>query len=158
VPFIVRRPGAARAGTRTHGVAYHVDLAATIVDATGAQHPGRRSDGRDIEALAGKSLAPLVSGQADRVHAPEEPLDCERFGTKVLIQEHWKVLNIPTAMGGDRQWHLYDLSHDMAEQFPVEIQEPARFKAMIAASDQWAKANNVLSMPCDWNPYSSRGQ
>jgi arylsulfatase A-like enzyme len=133
VPFVVRRPGAARAWTRTHAVACHVDLAATILDAAGLQHPGTRSDGRDSEALAGKSLAALVSGQADRVHAPEEPLGFERFGTKALIQEPWKVLNITNAMGSDCQWHLYDLSHDMAEPFPVEIQEPARFKAMIAA-------------------------
>ena len=55
-------------------------------------------------------------------------------------------------------WHLYDLSQDMAEQLPLEDKYPERQKAMIAAYDQWAKDNGVLSIPPDWNPYTAVGK
>ena len=33
-----------------------------------------------------------------------------------------------------------------------------RHKAVIASYDQWAKNNNVLTIPPDWNPYSAVGK
>jgi hypothetical protein len=46
----------------------------------------------------------------------------------------------------------------MAEQLPLEDKYPERQKAMIAAYDQWAKDNNVLTIPPDWNLYTAVGK
>lgn len=139
-------------------MAHHIDMAATVLDAAIVPHPGTEFQGRKVFAMQGKSMLPYLNGETDRIHSAEEPLGFELLGSKAFIQDFWKITFISKGMAGDNQWHLYDLKQDMAEEFPLEEQHPDRLAAMIAAYEQWAKDNNVLTIPPDWNPYTAVGK
>jgi choline-sulfatase len=144
VPFLVRGPGIA-AGTRLGVTARSVDLLPTVLAAVGVPAPGR---------LAGRSLWPLLRGEASLPEAPsysESLLPLVHFGwsdLRALREGRWKYIQAPRP-------ELYDLERDPGELRDLAAVEPARveaFRAALArqlAAEQAAPANAGSGVPAE---------
>ena len=121
-----------------------------MLDLAQVARPGPSYQGRPVEAIAGRSLVPVLADPAARVRSADEPLGYELSGNKALFKGNLKlVLSIPPV--GDGQWHLYELSTDPGETRDLKTVLPQQFAAMQADYAAWAKAHGVLDMPEGYN-------
>lgn len=111
IPLLASWPGRIEAGRVIGGVASHIDLAPTVLDALGCAPPA---------SMEGQSLVPVLSGQAE---APSRPafvefgryeVDHDGFGgfqpMRAVIEGAYKL--VVNLLGTDE---LYDLAADPAE-------------------------------------------
>lgn len=145
VPLIVSGPGVVPA--HVDSLSFVTDITPTIYDYAGID-PAKWNG---PVPLTGKSLAPVLRGRADRTHAPDAAVGIEVGGNAALFKGDYKITHV-TLPWGDAQWHLYHLSDDPGEAKDLREQEPARFKAMLADYDAYAKNMGVLKLPDDFNP------
>lgn len=150
VPLIIAWPGnpRIRAGAINDGLAHVTDILPTLLDL--ARVPGQdgRWNGRPVERLAGRSLAPMLAGAEGSVHG-DRPLGYELSGNAALFRGDFKLVrNLPPT--GDGRWRLYDLKVDPGETRDLAAAMPERFAAMRADYAAYAKANGVLEMPAGY--------
>jgi arylsulfatase/uncharacterized sulfatase len=133
------------------GLTHVTDIVPTLLDLAQVAHPGTTYQGRNIEAIAGRSLVPVLADPATRLRTADQTLGYELAGNKALFKGNLKlVLNIPPV--GDGRWHLYDLSTDPGETRDLQKVLPQQFVAMQADYAAWAQAHGVLPMPEGYNP------
>ncbi len=147
VPLIIAWPGhsAIRAGAISDGFAHVTDILPTLIDLADVPGHGARWQGRGVEPIAGRSLAPMLAGAADSVHG-DAPIGYELSGNAALFRGDYKLVrNLPPT--GDGRWQLYDIRNDPGETRDLSAAMPERFAAMRADYDAFAKANGVLAMP-----------
>ena len=143
VPFIITLPpGLVQARGRVVPASAHaVDLAPTLLDLAGAA---------PRDGLEGRSLLPALNDPAAAVHPDDDAIGYELSGNAVLWQGRFKLVkNLPPY--GDGRWHLFDIMADPGETRDLATAEPARFAAMQAEWQHWAKANKVLPMPAGYS-------
>jgi arylsulfatase A-like enzyme len=151
VPMIVTGPALAQQhrGQISHAMAYVKDLAPTILGLAGVEHPGVRYQGRDIEAMTGNSLLPIVSGQADTVHSKHDVIAYEIGGNAALIKGDYKIIYNRGA-AGDEQWHLYNIARDPGETRQLNAIEPAIYADLLTEYERYVVENGVLEVPDDY--------
>ncbi len=122
-PLIVHWPqGIAAKGAIRHAPGYLPDIMATILDVTGTAYP-EIFDGRPIEPLEGRSLAPVF----DRDGLERPPMFWEHEGNAAVRIGKWKLVR-----DYPRPWELYDMEadrtelHDLAAAHPDRVAEMAR--------------------------------
>jgi arylsulfatase A-like enzyme len=134
-----------------NGFAHVNDIVPTLLDLAHVSRPGDTYNGRKIEPMIGRSLLPVLKGEAERVHPADEPIGYELSGNQAVFKGDLKLLkNIPPV--GDGQWHLYDIVNDPGETKDLQARLPDVFKAMQADYAAYAKANQVLPMPDGYEP------
>lgn len=150
VPLIVAWPGSdrVRAGGINAGFAHVTDIVPTLADLAGIRLHGGTWQGRAVEPITGRSLAPMLAGAAGSVHG-DTPLGYELSGNAALFRGDYKLVrNLPPT--GDGQWRLYDIAADPGETRDLAAALPDRFAAMMADYRAFAKANGVLDMPAGY--------
>ena len=101
VPLVIRLPGAAHAGAERGQLAEMVDLFPTICDLLGVPHPG------GPQALAGRSLAPLVADPA---------AEHRRIVHAMLLEGRMaRTESLKLNFYADERGELYDLATDPDE-------------------------------------------
>lgn len=115
------------------------DIAPTLLDYAGVPSSGTTFQGRTVLPITGKSARPWLEGKAAQVHAADEPLGTELFGSRALRKGDWKATDI-----GDGQWRLFDVSHDPGETSDLAAANPAKLRELTADWDAYAKANGVI--------------
>lgn len=144
-PFIAWWPGHIPAGKIVDGTAHIIDIAPTFYDVAGADYPSK-ADGHDIQPLAGKSLVPVLSGQADTV-SRGKPLFWEWAGNRAVRSGRWKYIHVDDQIGDE----LYDIAADRAENNNVAVQHPDVVERLKNEWRQWAGANHVrYPYPSSW--------
>ena len=138
--------GLARAKTIGGAYVSVADIAPTLLDYAGIPSTGTTFEGRTVLPITGKSAKPWLQGKAAFVHAADEPLGTELFGSRALRKGDWKVTDI-----GDGQWRLFDIAKDPGETQDVSDKYPDKLRELAADWDAYAKANNVI-LP-DQAPY-----
>jgi arylsulfatase A-like enzyme len=114
VPFIFKAPGglsssSSGAGTNSSAAAnltkvikaftYVDDIAPTILDYAGVQHPGTTYKGHPVHAVMGKSLKPLFDGTTDKVYGENDIVADEMFNnTAVYTGGGWKPMKHEPSM------------------------------------------------------------
>ena len=127
------------------------DIVPTLLAVAGvAPHTGTYQ-GHPVEPLTGSNLLPLLQGKAQQVHPDEQPIGYELSGSSALFKGDYKLVRVLQGVG-DGQWHLYNIQSDPGETKDLQATMPARFDAMRADYDAYAKANQVLDMPADYDP------
>ena len=151
VPLIVAGvPGST--ANRIQSALTHVnDIVPTLLDIAGAAHPGTRYKGQPVQPLAGRSLVPVLTGQADRVYPMDTPIGYELSGNAALFKGDLKLVrNMPPI--GDNQWHLFDLRTDPGETHDLRDVQPQVFAQMQADYAAYAREHGVLPMPEGYDP------
>ena len=146
VPLIIAGQPVAIARQHTGAFAYVTDIAPTILDLAGVSPPSTHYGGRQVEPMIGRSLLPLIRGEADRVYAPDEPIGYELAGNSALFQGDYKLVRNRLPVGDD-QWHLYNIVADPGETRDLGEEMPQRFQRMLALYEQYAADNGVLPVP-----------
>jgi len=142
-PLIIAGPGVKHAGDINGSFLQVMDIAPTLYEIAGAEHPSKELGSR-IAGLQGKSLVPLLAGHTDAIRDEKDWVGWEMFGNRAVRQGDWKILNILGAAGGSGQWQLFNLRNDPAESTDLSQREPARLKEMIVLWDRYAKENGVI--------------
>ena len=142
-------------GMRTDAVypkfAHVKDIAPTLLDLAGVQHPGTRYKGQSVEAMTGRSLMPVLKSTDVRAHPVDEPVGYELSGNMAVYRGDLKLTR-NMAPVGDGQWHLYDIVKDPGETQDLQSSQPDEFQRMRADYDAYAQANGVLPMPEGYEP------
>lgn len=151
VPLIISGATGIQHNQTFNGLAHINDIAPTLLELAQVPRPGNSYKGKAVEVMTGTSLLPVLTGQAQRVHAPDEAIGYELSGNQAVFKGDLKLIrNIPPV--GDGQWHLYDIRKDPGETRDLQSQMPDVFKAMQADYAAYAKANGVLPMPEGYDP------
>lgn len=120
VPFVISGPGIADRGF-VDGRAQVSDITPTLLDLAGVEY--------DRDAFYGRSLVPVLSGQAEEVYADTDPFAIEVSGTVALYRGPWKLTRTPEPFG-DGEWHLYEITTDPGETTDLAAQHPALFEEL----------------------------
>lgn len=151
VPLIIAgAPGMQQNGIH-HSFTHVNDIVPTLLELAGVPRPQSPYRGHPILTPGGASLLPVMRGQAQRVHAPDQPIGLELSGNKALFKGDLKLVQNIAPLG-DGQWRLFDLRVDPGETRDLSAAMPQVFREMQADYDAYALANGVLPMPEGYEP------
>ena len=136
VAAFVRWPGGRTGIAHVNGTV--MDVLPTLVEAAGGDWRGDRFAGRTVRTVRGASWVPFLTGRAQRVHAPDEPIGSELFGRRALRRGDWKLVDV------GQGWRLFDLANDPGETTDLSAREPERVRQLAAAWDQYGKDVGVV--------------
>src|SRR5690606_18855716 len=114
-PTIIRYPGFARQGSIATEFATVMDLAPTVLEMGGVEHPAASRNAESIEAMRGRSMLPFLQQRTAQVHPDDAVFGWELFGQRALHRGDWKIARI-SAPNGSGRWELYKLSEDPGER------------------------------------------
>lgn len=143
VPLIVSGAPITPAKEHSRAFSFATDLAPTILELSGTDHPGTRYGGRAIEPMIGRSLVPVIEGRVERPYGEDDPIGYELAGNAALfLGDHKIVMNRGPV--GDNRWHLFDIARDPGETKDLSDREPARLQHMLSLYEAYARNNGVL--------------
>ena len=154
VPLILRYP--ALAGQRLGGSVERsfstvMDLAPTMLELAGVQHPGRQWKGRQIEPMRGKSWVQYLTAKAKGdvetakvgIHNDEAVHGWELFDRTAVRKGKWKATFIPKPYGPE-VWQLFDLEEDPGETHDLSGQEQGKLKDLLAAYKRYHEEVGIV--------------
>jgi arylsulfatase/uncharacterized sulfatase len=151
VPMVVSVPGSTRQNHIENALTHVTDIAPTLLDLAQIKPAGTQYKGAAVEPMIGRSLVPLLLGQATAVRSASDVLGYELSGNAALFKGTLKLTKNSLPVG-DGQWHLYDLEKDPGETHDLSLSMPVEFAAMQADYAAYVAANNVLTMPEGYTP------
>jgi arylsulfatase len=137
-PFIAWFPKQIKGGTLVKGTGHLIDLAPTFYELAGAKYPASYQ-GAAVHPLPGKSLVPLLRGNATAVNR-DEPLFWERAGNRAVRKGDWKIVSTYPGY----KWELYDLSTDRGETKDLAADRPEIVNELSVAYFKWAERTGVV--------------
>ena len=140
-PFIANWPrGNFENGAVLSGTAHVSDLMATCIDLGKTNYP-THFNGRDITPTVGKSIMPLLAGDAS--YQSQKTYFWEHFGSNAIRKGPWKLVKLDK----DSAWELYNLDVDKTEMNNVAAQYPKRVAELESEWTQLAKDYQAFPMP-----------
>lgn len=143
VPAFARYPATIEAGQRSDAFATVMDLMPTFLALAGSEHPGTNYQGRVVHGPQGRSLLPLLSGDAARVHDSDDFTGWELYGHRGIRQGPWKIV-WDQREGDDARWRLFNVEEDRQERRDLGREHPDRLEHMISLWDRYAAENGVI--------------
>lgn len=137
-PFIAWYPKKIKAGTLVKGTGHLIDIAPTFYELAKATYPANYHNVKS-NPLVGKSLTPVLFGQATEVNRGE-PLFWERAGNRAVHKGKWKLVSTFPSY----TWELYDLETDRGETTDVAAKFPAVVNELSVEYFQWAERTGVV--------------
>jgi len=121
------------------------DIAPTILELAGIDHPGAQYKGRSLEPVTGESFVAILDGDdpanGDRI------VGMELFGKRVIRSGDWKLVHMPEPYGNG-EWQLFNIKDDLGEAHDLAAENPRKLAEMKAWWDEYARENGVI-IP-DW--------
>lgn len=111
-PLILAGPGI-DAGVQNDSFAYVWDLMPTILDIAGIDHP-EQFKGRKVEALRGRSLKDVLTGEVDAAYESDTFIGGEMGNGMWMRQGDFKAVSVAPPYGSG-EWHLYNVADDPGE-------------------------------------------
>ncbi len=146
VPAFVHYPSWIRGGQRSAALSSVLDLMPTFLAVAQTSFPGSTYQGREVAQPIGKSLVPLLKGEAKTVRGPDDWLGWELFGSKGVRKGDWKLVWDPNEYEQAR-WHLYNVRDDLAEAHDLAGSNPAKLAEMMAVWRAYQMQNGVIDWP-----------
>ncbi|MHC4933654.1 MAG: arylsulfatase [Planctomycetota bacterium] len=143
-PLIVSGPGVARAGEHSAAVVHVMDVAPTLLEIAGIDHP-KVYRGRDILPIQGKSMAGFLRGKSESVRGPEEPLGWEFISWRAMRLGKWKVTWISRPFG-QSDWELFDLEADPGETRDLSGEHPAKLQELVRLWKKYRDENGLVML------------
>ncbi len=141
-PLIVAGPGIAARPQPVKAIATVRDLTPTFLQLAGITAPTVRQ-GKPLLPIEGRSLVPLLTGQAEQVHPPGTEFGFELFGMRALRKGDWKISNINQPFGTST-WQLFNLADDPGETRNLAQANPDELQQLIAAWDRYGERTGVV--------------
>lgn len=139
VPLIVAGPGIGP--QRITSPAMVTDIAPTVLDWLEVDPGASRG-----KPMTGRSLLPVLGGEAASAYGPDEARAVEVSGNSALYLGDYKITrSVPPV--GDGQWRLYNLARDPGETTDLSAREPAVKARLLAEYKAYARRVGVLPMP-----------
>jgi len=130
------------------------DIVPTLMDIAGISGHGDHYRGRPVVSIDGRSMLPLLNGRSDHVYGADEPVGYELAGSAALYRGHYKLVKNIAPLG-DNVWRLYDMALDPGETHDLSLALPALMSSMQADYAAYAKNNNVLPIPDDFDLHAA---
>ena len=146
VPLIVAGESLLQRGVLTDAFTFVTDITPTILSFAGVQPPDGRFGGRPVEAMIGRDLSPVLSGNAEQVYGADDAVGYELAGNAALFQGDYKIVVNRTPLG-DGEWRLFNIKEDPGESNDLASSDPARLQRMLSAYERYKQDNKVLEMP-----------
>lgn len=137
-PFIAWYPSKIKAGTIRTGTGHIIDIAPTFYELASASYP-KKFKNISPNALAGKSLVPVLFGKQDTVQRGE-PLFWERAGNRAVRDGKWKLVSTYPSYA----WELYDLSTDRGETKNLAQANHDVVSRLSVKYFEWAKKTGIV--------------
>lgn len=137
-PFIAWYPSKIKAGTISKGTGHIIDIAPTFYELASSTYP-KKYKNVVPNALAGKSLVPVLFGQVDEVKR-NEPLFWERAGNRAVRDGKWKLVSTYPSY----TWELYDLDTDRGETTNIAREHHDIVSQLSVKYFEWAKKTGVV--------------
>ncbi|MBL7859351.1 MAG: arylsulfatase [Cyclobacteriaceae bacterium] len=137
-PFIAWFPKQIKGGAIVKGTAHLIDIAPTLYDVAGAKYPATYN-GVTAHTLAGKSLIPILNGNAQEVNRGE-PLFWERAGNRAVRKDNWKLVSTYPGY----KWELFDLGTDRGETTDLSGKYPELVNQLSIEYFKWAERTGVV--------------
>lgn len=140
VPMIMSGPGVPAGETAT-AFTLMADVAPTVLALAGVS-----GDAADAKPMTGKSLVPLLGGNATHVYAPDEPVGVNTSGQAALYRGPYKLVRnlLPH---GDNTWRLFDLNADPGETSDLSDSRPDIKRELLHDYRVFANRVGVLEFP-----------
>ncbi len=129
-------------GSINHGTTHVADLMPTLLEVAGATYP-KAQGGQELPPLMGKSLSPVLSGQAESPRTDRDYLAWELFGNHAVRQGDWKI-RWEYESFGKGTWELFNLATDPSERHDLAAAQPDKVREMVALWDSYVRENNVI--------------
>ena len=144
VPAIVNFPRLDRDGERSHTIATVKDVAPTVLELAGVEHPGTVYQGRDIAPLEGTSMLPFLTGRSPSIHDDKHfVMGWELFGRRAIRKGSWKLTWFFEPYGPER-WELFDVSTDVSESQDLSEDEPEIRRELLTLWEDYVAQNGVI--------------
>ncbi|MBX9982900.1 MAG: arylsulfatase [Mycobacterium gordonae] len=139
-------PGFERQGEIGTAFTTAMDIAPTVLELAGVEHPGASYRGRQVAPMQGRSMVGYLSGGAHSVHDAQTGTGWELFGRRAIRQGDWKALHLP-APYGPGVWQLYDLAADPGEIHDLAAEHPDKLAELVALWERYVADNGVIVEP-----------
>lgn len=146
MPLPAKSPFISKTGI-TDQFATVMDLAPTILQMAGVDHPAPSYHGREVVKMRGASWVPYLTGKSDRIHPEDFISGWETCGRAAIRKGDWKAVFIPKPKGPER-WQLYDLSKDPGEvnDLSEKPEQEEKMKEMLVCWEQYVLETGVVPL------------
>ena len=138
-PLIISGPGVA--AMQTDAPAMVTDIAPTLLDWVNAPPPQA-----EARAMTGRSLLPVLTGEAASVYGPTDIRAIEVSGNTALYKGDYKITRSVRPVG-DGEWKLFNMVRDPGETEDLSTVEPEKLAELLSEYDVYAADMGVLEMP-----------
>ena len=140
VPLVMSGPGLPEAA-RIPAFTTMADVTPTLLELAGAE-----SDAPGTKPITGRSLLPLLNGEAGTVYGEDEAVGFSTSGQAALYRGRYKLVrNLPPH--GDSVWRLFDMEDDPGETIDLSDEMPGLKADLMEAYRQYAERVGVLELP-----------
>ena len=152
-PAFFHYPGAVQTGAMNDSIITVKDVMPTLLEFAGIEHPGAGTfQGREVQAMEGRSVTPVLTGARATIRAPGDYMGWELFGKQALRQDDWKILYVPSVPTRDArlpaikpgQWQLYNLADDPAEMNDLAASHPEKLREMLQLWERYVADINFV--------------
>lgn len=142
-PLIVSGPGITP--QQVDAMTLVSDLAPTLIDMVAPQ-----TSSADGKPMTGRSLLPLLKGDAARIYDADEPIGMEVSGNSALYKGDYKITRAMPPIG-DGSWQLFNMAVDPGETRDLSSELPDKKAELEADYAAYAARVGVLEMPEGYN-------
>ena len=149
-PLVIAGPGITPQTIRSPAMV--TDIAPTLLDWVDAAIPAGES-----APMTGRSLMPVLTGEAQTVYSPSDVRAIEVSGNSALYKGDYKITrSVPPV--GDGRWRLFDLSRDPGETTDLAANQVDVMDDMLTAYEAYAAEVGVLEMPQGYDSIQQIGK
>ena len=154
VPMIMRLPEVIEPGSRTSAFGYVTDITPTLLELANTPAPDGEYHGREVHRIMGTSMAPLLRGESERIHADDEVIVYELAGGMAIWQGDYKlVVSNSSAIAARAGMLLFNMQDDPLERHDLSAQQPERVTALIEAYHRFVVEHGLVEVPDDYNAW-----
>lgn len=140
VPMLMAGPGI-EAGMTIDSLSVMTDIAPTLLDLAGVDQ-----DNPNANPMTGRTLQPVLSGDAEQVYADTDAVGFETSGQAALYRGQYKLVrNI--APHGDGTWRVFDVVDDPGETMDLAPERPELLADLMHAYRVYANEVGILELP-----------
>lgn len=140
VPMLMAGPGV-DANKTVHAAAYVQDITPTVIELVGGAPSIPKA-----KPMTGRSLVPVLNGQAQGVYGPDDAVGLEVSGNAAITKGDYTLVKFNPPFG-DHQWRLYHVLNDPGQTQDLSAQLPAVRADLERAYAAYVQANGVLDLP-----------